>query len=419
MSLRCGVPKPAVRRMTNAFLGVLLMLLCLLQSAYGLANLGPEVRDPANFLPPRILVGAETTTSIKPSRPQTLDRQATASALPQWLFREPLGESESINLYSYCHNDPINRVDVLGLWESDLGYVGDVGLFYKGIGLAGWGLVKGVGTSVLDLPSNAVTLAKGAYWNATDTNYHNAGPGVLLETAMGVKAAASNYGDRLAEGKMETLGGATFHVLSIATPFAASKFTTAAEAVNAVEVANGSRLAFSATMVDDAAAMSRTLSSGGQGLSFTSKIGVVDDIIPAANSANNLVIDAYGTLSRNGSIPGQAHHLNQTAAFRDVISRNAGQSIKLEGNILKDAGAPHTLAHQSLEGFWNGFRGTATVPTNLQYTQAMQQSLRAAGLTEAQVQQAVMAAIRERVQHGLLGGMEVPRVPGPIRNLAQ
>ena len=33
----------------------------------------------------------------------------------QWLSREPLGESESVNLYSYCHNDPVNKVDVLGL----------------------------------------------------------------------------------------------------------------------------------------------------------------------------------------------------------------------------------------------------------------------------------------------------------------
>ena len=33
----------------------------------------------------------------------------------QWLSREPLGESESINLYSYCGNDPVNFVDVRGL----------------------------------------------------------------------------------------------------------------------------------------------------------------------------------------------------------------------------------------------------------------------------------------------------------------
>jgi RHS repeat-associated protein len=35
----------------------------------------------------------------------------------QWLSRELLGESESDNLYAYCHNDPINKVDVLGLFE--------------------------------------------------------------------------------------------------------------------------------------------------------------------------------------------------------------------------------------------------------------------------------------------------------------
>ena len=40
----------------------------------------------------------------------------------QWLSREILGESESINLYSYCHSDPINNVDVLGLAEHGLIY---------------------------------------------------------------------------------------------------------------------------------------------------------------------------------------------------------------------------------------------------------------------------------------------------------
>jgi len=34
-----------------------------------------------------------------------------------WLSREPLGEGESLNLYAYCHGDPINNVDVLGLNE--------------------------------------------------------------------------------------------------------------------------------------------------------------------------------------------------------------------------------------------------------------------------------------------------------------
>jgi RHS repeat-associated protein len=38
----------------------------------------------------------------------------------QFLSREPLGESESLNLYSYCGNDPVNNVDVLGLAKIEL-----------------------------------------------------------------------------------------------------------------------------------------------------------------------------------------------------------------------------------------------------------------------------------------------------------
>ena len=35
----------------------------------------------------------------------------------RWLSREPLGEQESFNLYAYCHNDPVHKVDLLGLAE--------------------------------------------------------------------------------------------------------------------------------------------------------------------------------------------------------------------------------------------------------------------------------------------------------------
>jgi RHS repeat-associated protein len=38
----------------------------------------------------------------------------------QFLSREPLGEKESLNLYSYCGNDPINYVDVDGMKKIDL-----------------------------------------------------------------------------------------------------------------------------------------------------------------------------------------------------------------------------------------------------------------------------------------------------------
>ena len=38
-------------------------------------------------------------------------------ATGQWLNREPLGEDESLNLYAYCHNDPVNGVDARGMEE--------------------------------------------------------------------------------------------------------------------------------------------------------------------------------------------------------------------------------------------------------------------------------------------------------------
>jgi RHS repeat-associated protein len=137
---------------------------------------------------------------------------------------------------------------------------------------------------------------------------------------------------------------------------------------------------------------------------------------PATPSPNNLVVDAYGNLSRDPSISGQAHHLNQDAAFREVIPTAQGASIKLEGNAFADAGTPHYEAHADLEGFWDQFRpvGSTAPPTNLEYTKALADSLRAAGKNEAEVQQAVRAAIQQRVDYGLLGGMPVPRIPGRI-----
>jgi len=140
--------------------------------------------------------------------------------------------------------------------------------------------------------------------------------------------------------------------------------------------------------------------------------------MPPPGGPLSLRIAPYGELAQDASVLGQAHHLNQAAAFSDVIPYNEGLSIKLRGNILTQPGSPHNLAHVYLEDkFWQPFRDAGVAPTNLQYTRAMQQSLRISGLPEAHVQQAVRAAIRERVGFGLLGGNPVPKVPRPIPNL--
>ncbi|WP_235775089.1 RHS repeat-associated core domain-containing protein, partial [Pectobacterium brasiliense] len=128
----------------------------------------------------------------------------------------------------------------------------------------------------------------------------------------------------------------------------------------------------------------------------------------------------HGTLKKDPS-PGQSHHLNQDAAYRDVIPREKGAAIKLEGNAFTEPGTPHYEAHSSMEKFWDQYRRGGELngqfPTNTKYTQALKRSLEAAGLPSNQVNQAVKYSIQNRVQHGALGGMEVPRIPGRINQV--
>ena len=132
----------------------------------------------------------------------------------------------------------------------------------------------------------------------------------------------------------------------------------------------------------------------------------------------NPVVDKYGILKKDKTIPGQAHHLNQDAAYREAIPTNEGLSTKLEGNAFKDVNSPHYNAHENLEQFWNQYRRGGTkygeVPTNLEYTKAMVDSLKAAGYSQQQAMQIANKAIKQRIQYGLLGGEPVPRIPGKI-----
>jgi|GEM_PF-3697075 len=136
-----------------------------------------------------------------------------------------------------------------------------------------------------------------------------------------------------------------------------------------------------------------------------------------------LVEGKQGDLGKHGDLKnvpggGQSHHLNQDAAFRDVIPTNKGAAIKLEGNAFKDINSPHYKAHQRLEEFWDQYRKGGNLfgqkPTNLQYTLALKRSLCRAGLNPQQINNALKSAIRNRVDYGFLGGQSVPRIPGRI-----
>lgn len=65
--------------------------------------------------------------------------------------------------------------------------------------------------------------------------------------------------------------------------------------------------------------------------------------------SDDILIDSYKNLRKNKEVVGQAHHLNQDAAFRDVIPKNDGGAVKLEGNIRTQINSPHYNAHKSLE----------------------------------------------------------------------
>ncbi len=49
----------------------------------------------------------------------------------RFISEDPVGLMGGPNVYAYCHNDPINFIDPLGLWETG-SYLGDVGAFGKG-----------------------------------------------------------------------------------------------------------------------------------------------------------------------------------------------------------------------------------------------------------------------------------------------
>jgi RHS repeat-associated protein len=125
----------------------------------------------------------------------------------------------------------------------------------------------------------------------------------------------------------------------------------------------------------------------------------------------------YKTLA--GELEGtglQANHLNQNAVFRDIIPEAEGLSVGMRGNAFTEVGSPHYEFHRALEGFWNLFRkGGARfgqTPTNAEYSQALEQALRAGGLSAEEAANLAAQAARQRAAYGLAPNAQVPRIPG-------
>ena len=137
-----------------------------------------------------------------------------------------------------------------------------------------------------------------------------------------------------------------------------------------------------------------------------------------AKHGDDILVEPYKTLRRNKEISGQAHHLNQNAAFKDVIPQKEGLSIKLEGNVRKDIGSPHYKAHKSLEEFWDQYRKGGelhrTRPTMAEYNVALEKSLVDAGLTPNQAKDVLSKAMEQQISYGLTPEKFVPRIPGKM-----
>ena len=134
-------------------------------------------------------------------------------------------------------------------------------------------------------------------------------------------------------------------------------------------------------------------------------------------------VKPYAEVRKDLSAGMQANHLNQNAAFREIIPPPRGASIGLEGNAITDVGSPHYSYHESLEQFWSEFRNGGErfreLPTLAEYGQANYEALKAAGYSESESAQLEEAARAQRVQYGLQDSDPVPRIPGPINQVAR
>ena len=129
---------------------------------------------------------------------------------------------------------------------------------------------------------------------------------------------------------------------------------------------------------------------------------------------HNICIDKYDVLKNNKTIPGQAHHLSQNAAFKSIIPKGEGLCVKLPGNILNNKNSPHYKAHKSMETFWDKYRKNGTnygkIPTVGEYNKALYDSLISAGITKSEAIDAVKVAYKQQVNKKLNNKSQVPRV---------
>lgn len=164
-------------------------------------------------------------------------------------------------------------------------------------------------------------------------------------------------------------------------------------------------------------------SNGGVALIPPTGSGPVGARAPPVPPAYALSMETgpYRVMKNRDDIPGQAHHLNQDAMYRDKIAHPDGLSLKLEGDAFREPGTPHYIVHQVQEAYLKQFRPKGARypdrPSNLEMNRTMLDALRAAGYTTEQAKELVQRSMQQRLDYGLLGGQQVPRIPGRINQV--
>jgi hypothetical protein len=128
------------------------------------------------------------------------------------------------------------------------------------------------------------------------------------------------------------------------------------------------------------------------------------------------VTGSYQQLRGTLPLGWQANHLNQTAAYGNLIPRSEGLTVGMAGDVLTKPGSPHWAFHRSLEKeFWDDYRENGRfygqTPTNAQYGAASERALRAGGFSPAQASHLAAQAAAERAAYGL---DEAAPIPGNI-----
>jgi hypothetical protein len=129
----------------------------------------------------------------------------------------------------------------------------------------------------------------------------------------------------------------------------------------------------------------------------------------------------YGKLTRRLPQDFQANHLNQNAAYRDVIPEDEGIAVGTRGDAVTEPSTPHYFFHQSLEQFWDPYRSDGELygqlPINSMYGQALERALLASGRSPEEASYLAGQAAAQRAKYGLMEWHRVPRIPNRLNQV--